>query len=442
MGLETPRLQEICWENIRDDIKSINPKLYHIIDKINPNKNYPLFKATYAYGDEIINKGHLYLPHEKLLYPLNASQFSSRIKELLGYNLGTNPVSLVLKNSIEIFTAIENRTVSLYGLVTPGKVFSTSRILSQTVSYSPPFLWDMTAGARSIFMLPKISDAYSNEKLRKEFGMSIIPPKGLHDHWKIFKELAQHEKFESPWFAEMLFFSKKWFTHLNDPAWKDFHLYLFQSAWNNTEFWRNQFVWDLVFCLVKKNINIRPNPYIADTVKHLLSIAAGATSGFAPAIDDSSCPCKKLQEIYSTVYSLKDYQPIIMEPYTLALYQQSRPVYYSLEYPNTMEFSPKSKKISNKITDLIEIKYLLDKYFAEICKGQLNIQGTPFQDLINGVVFDYFHANLDAYDGIKESSEMPKGDPNLKSIYASNKNKSFPKNSTFLRGCIRISKAS
>ena len=427
-------LQKIYWADIRQNVKTINPVLGNIIDKIDPGQKYPLYKARYSFGDGIIHDGRLHLPHGRTLLPLEDSQVPTEIKKHLGYNLNTNPVSIILKNSTEIFILLGNRTVSLYGLITPGKIFSTSRILSEKVSYSPPFLWDMTAGARSIFMLPKISERMAHERIKQLFNVQESPPAGLLDHWQVFKEIAHHKDFNQTWTTEILFFTKSWFEHLDDKAWRDFKLYMLQEAWNGSEFWRNQFVWDLAFSLIQQNANLKPNPYLADTAKHLLAMGVGAVSGFAPAINDIAGPCKRLQQIYNDVYSLK-YQPIIMHPYTLAFNDKSRSVYYSLQYPSTLEFSPKSK-VSNKITDLRELQHILNKYFAEIKKGYLNIKGTPFQDLVDKAKYDYFHINIKSYKNIHNSDIMPMEDKYLKSIM--DDHKEFPKNSSFIRGCIRI----
>ena len=432
-------LEEICWNDVRKRVEAYNPTLCKIIDNLNPAKKLTLFKAKYSYGDEIIKKGKLHLPYNKSLLPIDSKDIPSHVSTKLGYNLGTNPVSMVLHNSIEIFMLIEQRTIPLYGLISPGKIFSTSRILSVNTPFSPPFLWDMTAGARSIFMLPRISDYVGHSKIMQEFNVQLSPPEGLLDQWQLFREIIKNCDLKSPWYTEMLFFTDKWFEHLDDAAWKDFRLYLLQSAWESSEFWRNQFVWDLVFCVVQRIKNLKPNPYIADTVKHILAMSVGATPGFVPAIDDKAAPCKELEKIYSEVYQLKDYQPIVMHPHNFSLGEE-RPVYYSLQYPSTMEFSPKSKRTANKITDLREVRYVLDKYFLGIKQGILNVNGTPFQDICDTVKFDYFHTNTKKYEGIRDSSKIPSEDRHMKTVYEKATQKLFPENSPFIRGSVRIMK--
>lgn len=437
--MDKSNLKEVRWDDVRNDVQTHNPALFDIIEKLNPTDKHTLFRARYCYGDEIIKKGKLYLPYKNLLLPIDSDELPRKISSKLGYNLGTNPVSMVLHNSAEIYMLIEDRTIPLYGLITPGKIFSTSRILSSNCPFSPPFLWDMTAGARSIFMLPKISDYIAHGKIMQEFKIELAPPDNLLDQWQVFREIIRHQETKCPWFTEMLFFSNEWFENLHDPAWQDFRLYLLQSAWDSSEFWRNKFVWDLVFCVIQKNKNLKPNPYVADTVKHILAMSVGATPGFVPATNDIAAPCKALEEVYADVYNLKEYQSIIMHPHTFSI-KEKRPVYYSLQYPSTLEFSPKSKKTANKITDLREVRYVLEKYFEGIGGEVLNIEGTPFQNLVDSVQYDYFHTNTKPYEGIRDCGEIPMEDKAMRSMCSQSRSKSFPSNSSFVRGCVRIMK--
>lgn len=209
-------------------------------------------------------------------------------------------------------------------------------------------------------------------------------------------------------------------------------------TWQGSEFFRNQFMWDLALSLIQQQRNIKPNPYIADTVKHLLAMGVGALPGFAPALDDHAAPVRRLQEIFTTIYQLQDYAPIIMQPQFFSLKQkESRPIYYSLQYPTTIEFSPRSREGSTKIFDLYEIRSLLNKYLNDIASDKLNVKGTLVYELPEKVQYDFFHTDIENYTGIRLSKEIPEEDAAFKRVLA-NVNKRFPANSTFIRGCIRI----
>jgi hypothetical protein len=167
-------------------------------------------------------------------------------------------------------------------------------------------------------------------------------------------------------------------------------------------------------------------------------MATGASSGFAPAIDNIGAPIQGLTEVYNDIYRLKEYQPIFMQPYILGQNQCKRPVYYSLEYPSTMEFSSRNRDDKNKIQDLIYIKSLVNKYLDALSDNHLNVQTTPIGRLANDTEFTYFHPS-EGYHAIENSRLIPEQDPSF-DIFDESDDRAPPINSPFLRGCIRINK--
>lgn len=436
------QLSELTWHDIRNEFRKVNPELADIIDAIDPDPKYTFFKAVYNFGSEILIKGKLFLPDENgLLAPLLSNSFSQKIQEKLGYNIGTNPVSVILKNTAEIFMLLEKHTIPLYGLIPKGKILSTWRVLTPGRSHSPAFLWQMTAGARSFYMLPKISENFGHERLRKKFHLHTSKPLNLIQHWTVFKEIASYQNFKSNWQTSILFFSKKWFDNLNDPRWIPFRDYMLLQAWEGSEFWRNQFVWDIMSSLIQKNRNLRPSPFDADTVKHFLFIALGGAPGFAPALNDEAGPVLELQKIYKEIYQT-NYDPIIMQPFNYSLYDPVRPVYYSLQYPSTLEFSPRSSERKSIISELHIISSLLQKYLYSLEHDDLNISGTPLYEVPKLVNFTSFHTDPEQYSTIRNSCSIPAEDKYFCSQLNKKDRGEFPINSPFLKGCVRISSKS
>lgn len=436
-------IKKLTWDDIRKVVTQINPEVANIIDSLSPSSKYTLYAIDYPFGSEIVKKGCLYLPSEGgILVPLTSSQISDTVREDLNYNFGSNPVTLILEKSVELFVMTEGQNAPLlYGLIPAGAIISTSIILSRGISQHPAFIWDLTAGTRSIFMLAKISKMAGFRRLKRAFHLQSDKPNKLIDHWDIFKELANQQAFGERWSTKLLAFSKKWFDHLDDTAWDKFHLYLLKSARHATEFSRNEFIWGLVFSFIQRYKHIKPNPYISDTVKHLLKIGVGAIPGMAPAIDEMGAPIRRLQEIFLDIYGLEDYGPIIMQPAYFNLYNDTRPVYYSLQYPNLLEFSPKGRENPSAIQELCEVRSLLAKYLEEICSGILNLDGIPLYDLTEKVKFNFFHSDSGPYYNINNSTEIPKDDPSFSKLLCSEKqNLRFPFNSSFVRGCVRISR--
>ncbi|MCK4608289.1 MAG: hypothetical protein KAT71_02300 [Gammaproteobacteria bacterium] len=432
-----PNIKKVSWEEIRVQVKNVNKELFQVIDNLSPGPDYTLYKAVHPFGHESVKGGTLFLP-DKDGHAVSLLDHSDKeMRDDLSYNVLSNPVSLVLKNSFEIFMAMEQHTIP-FALVPEGKLISTWLVLEPGVNHQPAFLWNVSAGARSMFMLPKISINSKYNQLKRLYNLNSEVPDTLLKQVDFFRELANSDDFGQSWSAEILYFGKNWFKHLNDKhqAWVEFYNYLYKNTWGGSGFMRTEFFWNLVFSLIQKKRNLRPNPYIADTTKHILAMGVGAYPGFAPATDDSAAPISRLQEIIINDYKLEGYAPIIMHPSYFSMYQKTSPIYYSLQYPTTFNFSPTSKKTSNKIIDLLEIQYLLQKYLSEIVTDSLNINGTPLASIPTQVQYDFFHSNPERYNEVIDSDQLSVDDTRFLSAFSGRK---FSAKTPFLRGCIRIS---
>lgn len=434
--------EELTWRSIRDVVATLNPELSAILDELDPSDDCTFFKFTYQYGDEMLRQTTLYLPTTAGgLVPISHPGVSQHLKDSLSYNFGSNPVGMLLKNSMEMFISLQNRIVP-FTLIKPGRVFGTWKILDENISYHPSgFLWGTTAGARSVFMLPKISETISHGRLSKKYQLRAEKPNSFMEHWAVFREIATHEDCKRAWEVDILFFSAPWFRKLNDPAWSRLKLYLLNAAWQSTGFWRNQFLWRFLFSLTQQNRNIKAPAYIFDTVRHLLALSIGALPGFCPAVDDSLAPIHVLQEAYTDArgYGLKKYAPIIMQPGFFSP-QSGTPIYYSLQYPTATEFSLKSSERVSVITETHLVQSLLKKFLLGMRENKSRIRDTPLESLGEGVCFDYFHNDVTDYRDLQDSCQIPNEDGRFLTAAGQHSALPFPKNSSFFNGCVRISK--
>lgn len=429
------------WSQVRHHFEELNPDFVKIVDELDPPDDFCLYEVTYPYGSMVVKSGRLHVPNDNGdLVPLGDSSLDSYVSADLSYNLGSNPCAFMLENCMEVFINLDDRVIPLYDFLKPGSFSGTWQVLAPELAHYPEFLWNMSAGARSIFMLAKISEATANNKLKRTFALTTNKPRNMLEHWYLFREIAAHPKFPKPWACKVLFFSGKWFKQLEDPVWHDFHRFLYAKAWTSSEFWRNQFVWNVVFSSIQKNRQIKASAHIINTVQHLLFMGAGFSPGFVPAIDDSVAPVSAFQEIYLDIYNFKNYAPTMMHAHTLNLYDDSRPLYYSLQYPTATTFSPKSSGHSSTISDLYEVKMVMDKYLAELHAGNIEMGNTVISHMADRIELEYFHSDIELYHDMKPSKEIPKEDPTF--AQGSPKNAcsdAFPNNSSFVRGCIRVS---
>lgn len=433
-------LEKLTWRQAGSEIAQVNPAFSRIIDKLSPDDKHWVVKASYPYGSQVMERSILSLPNaEGEIVPITDKSIDPEIAKGIGYNLNSNPVSIVLNNSFEIYLPLSDRTIPLSGLIKPGTVFGASRVLNPQNTEQPVFIWEMSAGARSVFMLPKITEDLKHKKLQKTFGITASLPRNLMQHWDVFRELANHAPAAKPWAAEILYFSHHWFEHLEDTEWVEFYQYFHNEGWAGTEHWRNQPMWNLVYSLILKDYESRPNAYVMDTAKYLLNMGVGAMTGLGPVSDTLSGPWDWVQKVYSEVYGVRNYPPIIMHPQLFDMQNKSSsPVYYSLQFPNATEFKPSTRVKVSIISDLHEIRSLMLRYERDLLADNLNLSGTSLHALFKEVAYDYFHNTTDLHQGMKNTVEMAE-DTGLRTTLDGNVHDTFPSSCLFGRGCIRLS---
>lgn len=432
----------LTWKEARNSVSVVNPFITEIIDEIDPPNDHVLVRVTYPWGSEILKKGIFQLPlNQGGLISYHDPQFDKCIKKLCAYNVGSNPIMIILKNTVELFFDLEDRVIP-FAVIGPGKIFGTWRILDGPAQHSPvTFFWGLTAGARSIFLLPKISEASGYRRLKSELGIAPDRADGLLDHWRIFKEIVNADNDNKSWETELLFFSGRWFEHKDDKMWSSFNYYLSRTAWEGSSYLRNQFIWNMIFSIIQKRLKIKSSAFFLNIIKQLLGIGSGAILGFQPAIDNSLAPIDYLQDIFVNIYNLKHVAPIMMHPAYFNLYNsQARSVYYSLQYPTSLEFAPKPNSKTSALEDLYYVRYYLLKYVNEVLKEKLNVETTTVYDAARLMQCDYFHSETGHYKEIRDSQFIFDEDPFFQGIMKKYSDKTFPKNSNFFNGCIRISR--
>ena len=444
-----PNIEELTWKEAGKFFKDHNPQLYDIIEEWSPNKEYTILKVSYQYGDKVLNDGIINLPTKTgNLYPINNHKIPSDIKNKLSYS--SFPLGMAIQGGNEVFLEWEDRVLSL-AFFNPGVMLGLWESLDPVTSFFPRRVWSVAAGARSLYMLPKISETTAHDRLRKYFKLRLPAPKKMSDDSKVFAEIIKqgykYDIFKEKWRNEILFFSNKWLEpHKNDIRWLRFYNYLLQEAWNLSSYNRNKITLDRVWQLFASFLEgegLKPAPYLMDTVKHLVTIGCGVVPGFKPIGEKQySGPMHLLQDVYLNIYGLKRYVPTIMEPYHFHKNDNCPAVYYSLQVPTVFESLPKSRRQTNLMTEIRELKNLMECFIQQAINGNLKIENTVYEWLIDNVEFDYFHSEQDIYSEIRLSKEMSEEDTALMylSKSKSSEKKEFAASAAFVKGCIRISK--
>lgn len=435
-------VEELDWSNARDRIQASEPKFAEIIDELSPSgKKFPLFAATYRYGDIIYHKGITYLPTKtKELIPLSSPHVPEKIKSLLGYS--PLPLATLTGSGVEVFHELEDRVFSL-------AYFTNGLQLGIWEMFAPAAPFIVSAGARSLHILPKICEANSHKRLRR-FGVQAPIPKTPFEQWHVFKQAAAHPDFYMRWGCKIIFFSRPWIEKIQekDGAWLKLHNFLLERAWKHSIYGRNKVMLDTAweyFSRLLTNKHIKPNSHIVDTLKHLIFVATGALPAFKPATDNKAGPIDGFLKMYLEDYNLKNYAPSMMQPWHFNnLEQPTSNVYYSLQLPTYLDSIPKYRMSFSTRIDLAELSLLMNEFTSEMIKNDnlISCGNQDIQKLFSDIQFNYFHTDADPSNNIRPSLKLAEEDYNLLYLPQELKNRKvkFCDRSAFARGCVRLSK--
>lgn len=438
-----PALTEAPWKEALPDIAKVNPALADIISTFNPSDDYTLIRARYPFGTNILDEGVLFLPDENnKLVPANQHSLA----EIREQFFDATPLALVLDKAVEVFVETPRLGTTPFKLFKPGVTFGVWEIMAPSkVLIRQDWHWNISSGARTLFMLPRVTETTGHEKLKQQYKIRSYVPNTLSDQHTIFTEISKKMTAENKndWHTEILFFTKKWLEPKeNSAGWLRLKNHWMQEAWQQMHYWTNKMVinfnWESYMLELSKR-KVKLNLYLLDTVKHLIAIGCGVIPGFKPT-DDSElvAPVYLIQDAYVKHYGLKTYCPMIMQPAHLKIANNTKnSVYYSLQFPALPGRPPEDKELPTVMKMLKELKTLMEIFLDMLCKWD-DISTNNTYDFLKNIEFDYFHSDLDRQGMIRPSSAIAKEDSAFKCFPQKYSKKKFPANAHFLRGCIRI----
>lgn len=427
------RVKVQTWQDVREKVLKVNKELVSIIDKLNPDNRHKLIEVKYFYGDLIVSDGATYLPDEysKKLHPIDSQEISSEIRKQLNYS--TIPLFLLLEKDCEVFLDSENRVIPL-NLYNKGSLLGLFETADFMCGYESTSKWSVSAGSRSIVMLPKIADNVNLERIKAFYNIpSNLMAKKPTDHWELFKAIAQSEKAKQSWECSVLMFGKDWFTN-ESLEWLRFRNYLFKNAWYHGVIAIRKVyassIWEK--CARKLALrNLTPRPYLIDHVKHILSIALGNFPALMPINNSQeSVPTNELERAFLEIYLLKKYIPSIFHIDSMDNFNPQSPFYYPLSFPIFLEGTIVDQSSSTIMEDIRSIKLII-----ETIKNPKNNDG-----LLSNINFDFYHIEQDKLKEIKSSALIFKEDSRFLNHKKRFPDREFCETSPLLRGLIKINK--
>lgn len=444
---EDESLVKVFWQDVRRHVINVNPEFAELVDNLNlPANEFPLYIARYPYGSSLGGGKGAILPNEKgKLHRLLDIHFSEEIMNDLGYGKDGLPLGMLLDKQMEYFFDLKNQNLTIpTKIYTPGMFFALNDVLSKRSQHKAVsnVLVSATAGARSVLMLPNISSSTNHLRLKHELKLHHPVPKSLYEHGLLFKEIA--ENYKNTWRLELLYFSKSWIDKINtDPLWMSLRLYLERLHHNAFAYGKDHFFYTIFFSLLQKEANLKVGPNLTDTIRWLFTLATGQVPGYAPGVSNDALPLSDLQYIYSKIYRLEQRLPIIMIPQKFDM-KHGESVYYPLKYPSMPQFSMKMRESSTALEEMRQLWDLLRFFVGEISQKESICAKTILAEVAKTVEFSFFHCDKDSKKIISSSIRMLEDDSRFTEVHHSAKVKypTFPRDSAFLRGCIRLRKKS
>ncbi len=434
------------WENIRERVSKVEPNFFNIVDKLHPDKSLPIYLVYLPYGSLKGDNISSFMPNmDGSFVRLTDTNLSSVIISELGYGKNSSPFGMVLEKELEYFIEIEQDNIIIPSHIhKAGAFFNYSIILNEKngIVYAPNGILKASSGCRSVFMLPNIGCMTHHYHLQREYNIQSHPPKKINDHWHTFKSILSSSNVSCHWSSCLVYFSESWVRKLwEDPSWLELKLYLLEKERKISEHQRFHQYYDIIFSLIQKNRNLKPNPYLVDTVRHIFNIALGIYPGFIPATNDDSLPLNLLQNVYVNSYGMDKYTPTIMKPDIFDFLADKNPIYYSLQQPTTYAFSPKSRSISSALSDMRGLMHLIEVFCKELGNNSGLCTGTIFENIAQKIIFSYFHNKKDLHSLIELSSNIVDQDHRFRYLtpQVDSPNSMFAVDAKFFRGCISIS---
>jgi len=264
-------------------------------------------------------------------------------------------------------------------------------------------------------------------------------PESQYEHFQLFTDIVNRDSNSKNWNLRMLYFSEKWIDHiLRDNSWSDVKSYMFQKAWADTAYSRNQYFFDVSFSIMKDQENAKQNHYIYDTARHIFDIAVGAFPGLAPTIDNELIPLDIIQKAITYSYGLKKYIPTIIAPSYLSL-DSRQLVYYSMHYPTLRMYTPKT--ITNKKSVLSDIQHLsraLNKFSKRILSSDSIWKGTILHEITEKLHFKFIHTTKRTGITITDPMDIITIDHRFKQSSIKDAGLSPALDGNFFRGCVGL----
>lgn len=431
-------VEKLTWADVVDAIDLTNPALAKTMRLLH-SLDYVFYRASYRFGDKIISNGKCYLPLQNGgSIAFNDLDIPDTLRNDLNYDKKEDPLGLVLSKNSE-FYLLGNDGVHTQSVVCPGQMFGIPKAIDANANDASTSALELNlnAGSRSLFMLSRIADQAYHSKIQKHYGIELSVPSTSQEHWAIFVDIAN--KANSPWRCEVIYFSRKWINQVKNDDWAPIARRLSEINRASYSIWHKVAdLWNQTFHEIERDRKL--DRYYSlqsiDAGKQLFKLAGHINYGFKPTTNDDSAPISLIIDAYTNIYdklAKQNYLPIIMEAAKFDI-NRKYPIYYSINHSAVNQDELEFSKNKSQIARIDEIRRVVENYTKIILEEKNHVKS--LYDVTKATAFSYYHINPEDYDKINNAALI--GNDDIR--FANGKSATFPANSLFFRGCVKISR--
>ena len=390
--------EHTSWPEIKSKISAINPSLAKAMNACNlGNKKYFIL-AKYQYGESLSNGENFNLPLKGGgVTPITEVKNFEKLD--LHYNQNTHPTLIVMSKCIDCYVDLYDRIIP-FVLCQAGDMLGVSVVMlplsDENKIHTGFTIYDIKAGARTVCMAPKISQAHKHKRLRRQYPITTDAPKHYIDHFHVFRDIGK----TTNWECETLFCKHELFQDMHKYNWHELRMYLYECAYNTLRFWASSFPWELSFTRIAVKRDIKKTSIATNFMKHIFALSSGSAIGMEPAIDDSLLPCKAIQEAYINNYQI-EHPPTIMQP----AYLTDKPIYASIHFP-LLDATPTIESLPSTVSYLDDIRFNFERSVGALNSDTIGLKWSPISNSVRDKKVEFFHTYCGDYPDIQNTSQL------------------------------------
>jgi hypothetical protein len=415
---DTLLIEKTRSQTVVQAVGAVNVGLYHLFSHPLIHECCEFTELEYGFGDFIVKDSQLQAPEGQIL--------SLAEKDPNDYFL------VVLSKPLEQFFSLPSRIISL-NIFTPGSIIQLPQC-QRAFAGDFDLPWQLSAGMRTLFLLPKITDNMGYNRLRLAYQLTSMKPlRNLYDQWHLFRQIAQHADIAQSWRAKVLLVSKRSvLTEKAEALWQTVQHYVQKDQSKLLVENSRSIAFDIVwqrFLEVVDPRRFKLKPHLVETIKYLYAMCTGAAPGFIPAsCQDSVAPISDLRQAFTEVYKLRNYVPTFLHLSFVNIHIPKM-LYYSLAVPQLINYPANHMMVPTSQRELFELKQTI-----EVIKKHIH------SPVFEQYQLKFFHVAGNEALGLEPSVHVPEEDPRFFAGNENQSNREFCASSIFWRGCLRLQK--